>query len=127
MGAAGEEGTEDVGDRADVGSFGADDVERKVRIVVGDECGFECDGGRSAGDFDAFAGEFVEGLPLDFFGGEHGRDLLDGALKILEGFFDFSKSWDVIGSGCCLSVAVIGIGGDAECESCLVFFFGAEE
>ena len=26
-----------------------------------------------------------------------------------------------------LTVAVVGIGGDAECESCLVFFFGAEE
>ena len=45
----------------------------------------------SAWDFDAFAGEFVEGLALDFFGGEHGRDLQDGALEILEGFFDFSE------------------------------------
>ncbi len=97
-----------------------------MRIDIGEEGGGECDRDGYAGNFDALAREFIEGLALDFFGRKHRRSLLDSALEVLEGGLDFGKGWDMRGSGYGLSIAVVRVGGDAEGEGCFVLFFGGE-
>jgi hypothetical protein len=92
--AAAKHSAEVMGDRADIGAFGAGDVEREAGVSVVEEGSLDGDRDRFSFDFDAFAGEFIEFFAVDFFGRVHRRSLEDGALEREEGFFDVSKSRD---------------------------------
>ena len=84
-----------VGERADVGAFGAGDVEGEGWVGVRDEGDVDGDWDGSAFDGDAAAGEIAEFLAFDFFCGEHRRRLKDFALEGGEGLGDVGGCGDM--------------------------------
>jgi len=117
-----------VGERADVGAGRAFNnetgyVARDLRQAVFEEFdfnGLELDGL-------IFAGEFVGGASVNFFGGESRRHLLEDANAIARKFFEKraieSRGWSVW--TLCLSLGVVGVGGETETKASGVAFAAA--
>ena len=129
-GGAGAEGLADVvGEGADVGAFGAGDLEVDVGGGVGAEGEVvDVDELGGAGDGLAFAGEFVEGDAVDFDGGYHrrGLHLVAEAGVHLGGDLVGGDGGGVAG-GDDLAVGVLGVGFDAEAEDAFVGFVVAHD
>ena len=136
MGSAAKLLAEVVGDGTHVGSGGDAGAEAgaiRVECENGEFFYFYLD--RFEDHFLLFAGEFIGGDALDFFGREWGRGLLDYALEFrgeeLESFQVeiCGRGWTDGGVGPSMvrdrfAVGVVGVSGEAETDGAFVGFFG---
>ncbi|MFM1944170.1 MAG: hypothetical protein RI897_3152 [Verrucomicrobiota bacterium] len=124
MGAAAEFLSEVMDEGSDVGAFGAGDAEGGEGFFVGiDLERVDMDEAFLAFYFDAFAGEFIEGHAILFYGGDHGGELHLVADEGLGGVGDFLEGHEGDGEGGEeFAVGVVAAGCFAEFESAFVDF-----